>query len=101
MKNIYEMTTKERDGYRDEFNKLEYAKKLNKNRFISLMLVFLFALAAGILDGLKDEGYKFLSDYSEMSLFIAFISFVTFLFYEINSRISFARWLKLKHNVEY
>lgn len=30
MKNIYEMTTKERDGYRDEFNKLEYAKKLNK-----------------------------------------------------------------------
>lgn len=28
------------------------------------MLVFLFALAAGILDGLKDEGYKFLSDVS-------------------------------------
>ena len=101
MKNIYELTSKEKDSYRSEFNKLESTKKINKKRFLSLSLLFFGGIVIGIFECLIAEGYTFLEEYTIYAIIITIAVFIDYLFYEINSRISFARWLKIKHSIEY
>lgn len=101
MKNIYELSTKEKDKYRDEFNKLESTKKINKKRFISLVVLFFGGLVVCILECLIEDGNKFLENFDDIAIFFTAITFLEFSFYEVYSRISFIRWLKIKYNIEY
>ena len=101
MKNIYELSTKEIDNYCDEFNKLESTKKINRSRFSSLLLALIFGIATVFLGAFSEDRYKNLDDYASYTLTLAIICLVIFIFYEVYSRISFTRWLKIKHNIEY
>ena len=101
MKNLYELTSKEKDTYRDEFNKLPFTKKINKERFPAILLAFFGILTCGFLDGLmEDSGYK-LQDITDTIGFISILSLVTFVALSIYLHFSFIRWMKIKHDIEY
>lgn len=101
MKNIYELTAEEKDKYKDEFNKLEFTKKINTKRFSSLLIIFLSLTASVILGGLIEDGNTFLTDFQVIAFFIAGISIITYTLAELTYRISFVRYIKIKHKIEY
>mgnify|MGYP004531018601 CR=1 FL=1 len=100
MKNIYEMPTKDKDKYRGEFNKLDFAKKINGVRRPALFFVIVALCCSGILSGLVDEGIK-LQAWVDFVDTIGIISLAVFAALHIYLNISFIRWMKIKHDIEY
>lgn len=100
MKNIYELSTQDKDKYRDDFNKLKFTKDINVVRGPSLFIAFVAFFASGILSGLIDDGMK-LQTWLDFVDTIGMIAFCLFVILEVYLDISFKRWMKIKHDVEY
>ena len=100
MKNIYELSTKDKDKYRGEFNKLEFTKKINVVRGPALFLAIFALICSGILSGLADEGYK-LQAWVEFVDTIGIIALAIFAILHVYLNIAFIRWMKIKHDIEY
>ena len=100
MKNIYELSTKEKDKYRGEFNKLNFTKDVNVVRGPSLFITIFAFIASGILSGLVDDGLK-LQAWVDLVDTIGVIALGLFAILTIYLNIAFTRWMKIKHDVEY
>ena len=100
MKNIYELSQKDKNKYRDEFNKLEYAKRLYKPRVVSAIVVAISFFGYNFLEIMKEEGVDF-GEWSEFIFSICVLSILCFCTYQIIYNVSFYRWMKIKKNIEY
>ncbi len=100
MNNFYELSTKDKDMYRGEFNKLKFTKDVNVIRWPALLCSIFGAVIAGILDGLVDEGIN-LQPWVNMVDIVVIIAIAVFFVLEIYLNICFMRWMKIKHKVEY
>ena len=100
MKNIYELSTQDKDKYRGEFNKLNFTKDVNVVRGPSLFITIFAFIASGILSGLVDDGLK-LQAWVDIADTVGVIALVIFTVLTIYLNISFTRWMKIKHDVEY
>lgn len=100
MKNIYELSTKDKDKYRDEFNKLKFTRDINIVRGPSLFIFITAIIASGILSGLVDDGMK-LQAWVDFVSTVGIIALGLFAILEIYLNIAFIRWMKIKYDVEY
>lgn len=100
MKNIYELSTQEKDKYRGEFNKLNFTKDVNIVRGPALFITIFTIIASGILQGLVDDGMK-LQTWVDLTETVGVIALGVFAILTIYLNIAFTRWMKIKHDVEY
>ena len=100
MKNIYELSKQDKDKYRDEFNKLKFTKDVNIVRGPSFFVAIAAAFASGCLSGIAEEVAK-LQIWSDYTGIISLSAFILFSILELYLNISFIRWMKIKHNIEY
>ena len=100
MKNIYELSTQDKDKYRGEFNNLKFTKDINALKGPSLFVAIAALIGSGILSSLVEEGLKFQTwvNYTDT---IGIIALILFSVMEIYLKVSFMRWMKIKHNIEY
>jgi len=101
MKNIYELKREEKDKYREEFNNLKFTKDINVMRGPALFISFLGFLGAGFIDGLISEGEKINQTLVNGVWGIAILACIVFVILEVYLKITFTRWMKIKHDVEY
>ena len=100
MKNIYELSKQDKDKYRDEFNKLKFTKDVNIIRAPSLFIAIVAAFTSGFLSGLAEDVAK-LQTWSDYAGMVAILALILFSILEVYLNISFIRWMKIKHNIEY
>ena len=100
MKNIYELSTKDKDRYRGEFNKLTFTKDINIVRGPALFITIFTIIASGILQGFVDDGMK-LQTWVDLTETVGVIALVVFAILTIYLNIAFTRWMKIKHDIEY
>lgn len=100
MKNFYELSTEEKDKYRREFNKLKFTKDVNVVRGPSLFIAIVSIISSGIFSSLVDEGLKLQTLVDTIDT-VGIIMLGVFAILEVYLNISFKRWMKIKHNVEY
>lgn len=100
MKNIYEITQKDKDKYREEFNKLKFTKNINATRgpalCISIIGMIIICAMCFVMNKTANvQAYLIIVE------FITGIAIATFIILQIYLSISFVRWMKIKHNIEY
>ena len=100
MKNIYELSTQDKDKYRGEFNKLKFTRDINIVRGPSLFIFITAMIASGILSGLVDDGMK-LQTWVNFVEIAGIIAIGLFAVCEVYLNIAFIRWMKIKHDIEY
>lgn len=106
MKNIYELDSKEWQKYKEEFNKTNFKKYTFKMIAFScaiLMIVSSLFFVIGAVSIVKTAEDSETINY--VPIFVSFIAFSVSLM-SIGGLIyieyiHFARWLKIKHNIEY
>lgn len=101
MKNFYELSTKDKDKYREEFNKLKFTKDINVGRGSSLFLVIAGMIVSGFLSVIAEEEGIDLKGLIDIIDMVWMLSLGIFVILEIYCNITFKRWMKIKHNVEY
>ena len=102
MKNIYELNKEEKNKLREEFNKLPYTKRINKPRFITLLTTILGCFLTGVTDGISEDTLNInLKTISNTIMDISILSLISFIILTIILEISFIRWMKIKHKIEY
>jgi hypothetical protein len=100
MKNIYELEVEEKNKFRGEFNKLKFTKDVNVVRGPALFIAMFGMIACGILTGMIEDGVNLQVIYDIVQP-IVYLAFVVFVLLEIYLNISFKRWMKIKHKIEY
>lgn len=100
MKNIYELEVEEKNKLRGEFNKLKFTKDINVVRGPAFLIVIFGVIACGILTGMIEDGVNLQVIYDIVQP-IVYLAFVVFVLLEIYLNISFKRWMKIKHEIEY
>lgn len=100
MKNIYELSQQDKNKYRDEFNKLEYAKRLYKPRVVSAIIVALSFFGYSFMEIIQEEGANF-GEWKSFVFSIGVLSIISFIIYQVIYNVSFYRWMKIKKNIEY
>ena len=100
MKNIYELRSEEKGKFREEFNKLKFTKDVNLVRGSALFISIFGALILGILTGLGEENIN-VEKYINMCEYILTLAVIIFIITEVYLNITFMRWMKIKHNIEY
>ncbi len=100
MKNFYELSNENKSEYMKEFNKLEYVKNINSYRAPSLIVLFIGAIALGILEAIIEEGTNLQGAFDIVATITGF-AFFLFTYASIKLSVSFIRWLKIKHKVDY
>lgn len=104
MKNIYELDSKEWKKYKEEFNKTNFKKYTFKIfAFLCIFLLilsgifFMFTIILDSIEGSESTSYipMFIS-FIALSISLAGIGVLVYIDY-----IHFARWLKVKYNIEY
>lgn len=100
MKNIYELSTDEKDKYRKEFNKLRFTKDVHLVMKPAMLLSFLLLLTSVVLSGLVEENLN-LQVYEKLANDLGIVLLLLFVVLSIYLNITFMRWMKLKHDVEY
>ena len=99
-KNFYELSSEEKSKFKDEFNKLKFTKNVNAVRAPSLFVAIFGSFLSGILSNLANEGVKIPGWFVYLD-YICFIAIVLFILLEVYFNITFMRWMKIKHDVEY
>lgn len=100
MKNIYELSSDEKNKLRKKFNKLSFTKDINLFRapalFASLFGIIFIPIAGELFKSIE---------HIELILNIAstitILSIILYAILEIYLNISFLRWLKIKNDIEY
>lgn len=100
MKNIYELDSKDKEKFREEFNKLKFAKDINIFRRITLFSTLVCFVTSTILMCLELESGKaiILADFSTN---VGILSIVVYAILDTYLNFSFVRWMKIKHKIEY
>ena len=100
MKNIYELDSKDKDKFREEFNKLKFTKDINIFRGITLFSTLLCFIASTILMCLEIESGKaiLLADFSTN---VGIFSVIVYAVLDTYLNFAFLRWMKIKYNIEY
>ncbi len=103
MENFYEMPRKEINSLRDEFNKLEYTKRINNSRkpagYIFILVAFIFGV---VFSAVTEENISSTIMY-DLLWFLLIVDVISLFVYLKNDKKyskSFLRWLKIKHNIE-
>ena len=100
MKNVYELTSKEKDKFKEQFNETSFAKTNNQLRLLTLLAAMAGVVVSGTMAFLVEDGYKIQETLSIIKGGTAF-SFAIFIILTLYGSISFNRWLKIKHKIDY
>ena len=101
MKNLYELSQKDKNKYRDEFNKLDYAKRLYMPRVVSAIVVAISIFGYNFMEIMKEEESINFGEFPEFLFSIGVFAIISFLIYQIIYNVSFYRWMKIKKDIEY
>lgn len=100
MKNFYELKPGEKRKYRKEFNKLVFTKDVNSVRGPLLFMAIMFGILTGLFAGISGEFPK-LESWGTFVESITILSILLYVVLDIYLNISFKRWMKIKHKVQY
>ncbi len=100
MKNIYEITQKDKDKYREQFNKLKFTKNINSTRGPALCISIIGMILICAISFVMNKGVD-LKGYLSVVEFITGVAIATFIILQAYLSIAFVRWMKIKHNIEY
>ena len=103
-KSVYELSKKEIADYVNEYNKTEFASKFVKTKkesgvILVIVLIILFVLA-GIATFSGKPDTELTSSNGVLEIFF-WISFIFYFVSTIVLKLTFYRWLKIKHKIEY
>ena len=100
MKNIYELDSKDKGKFREEFNKLKFAKDINIFRAITLFTTLFCFFTSTMLMCLELESGEAII-IADFATNVGILSILVYAVLDIYLNVSFVRWIKIKHKIEY
>ncbi|MBR3898076.1 MAG: hypothetical protein IKJ43_02205 [Bacilli bacterium] len=99
-KNFYELDKEDRKKYLEEFYQLPFVKGIVAGKDIALIVGFIFLFMSLVVSHFVDFEMV-LPFFNDISNFIGICTLLFYVCLEIYLWISFVRWLKIKHKVDY
>lgn len=99
MKTYYDLISKERDKYMDEFKNTPVGKDLFKTRAILIVLTSIILVGVMVLGIYLEETNSVINNLEKMENFAGFMLIFNII-YSVYFNINFTSWLKNKHNIK-